>query len=179
MALTPEQERDFVGLLTKHQASIQAYIISMMPGFSGVADILQETNIILWEKREVFEFGTNFGAWANTVARFQVLKQRAKLKKADVPIMDEGVMDFLALQCDVSEEESDYRLKSLDECLRGLSEPDRCLIEARYGSRMSLREYAGEINRSEGVLRVTLYRIRQGLRRCINGKLVARSVQNV
>mgnify|MGYP000113776971 CR=1 FL=1 len=35
-----------------------------MPGMDGVDDVLQETNVVLWEKRATFEPGTNFRAWA-------------------------------------------------------------------------------------------------------------------
>ena len=47
MQIDPEQKRKFVGLIVRHQTKLRAYIISLMPGDSDVADVLQETNIIL------------------------------------------------------------------------------------------------------------------------------------
>lgn len=46
-----QQEAVFVGELTRLQSQLRAYIISLMPGMSGAADVLQETNIVMWEKR--------------------------------------------------------------------------------------------------------------------------------
>ena len=52
-----------------------------MPGCSEVRDIQQEVNILLWEKMDQFKLGTNFGAWACTVAYYKVLDYRKKQKK--------------------------------------------------------------------------------------------------
>ena len=39
-------------------------------------DVLQDVNRIPWEKADEYEAGTNFAAWANRVAYFQVLTLR-------------------------------------------------------------------------------------------------------
>ena len=71
-----KQEGEFVSQITRHQAVLRNYIVSMMPGMDGVDDVLQETNILLWEKRASCEMGTNFRAWASSIARFKVMEQR-------------------------------------------------------------------------------------------------------
>lgn len=54
----------YVKLMTEHQGNLRAFIVSLMPGSPDVADVLQETNAALWQKREKFEPETNFTAWA-------------------------------------------------------------------------------------------------------------------
>ena len=54
----------FVGELTNHQTAMLAFIRALMPGSSGARDLLQEVNIILWQKRTHFEPGTSFKAWS-------------------------------------------------------------------------------------------------------------------
>jgi len=61
---------EFVSLLTEHQADLWAYIISQMPGSPDVGDILQKNNLVLWTKQNQSKLGTNFRAWAFTIARF-------------------------------------------------------------------------------------------------------------
>lgn len=56
--MTPKQIQ-YLQLVTNHQALLQGYIHSIAPGVEA-DDVLQETNIILWNKMETFEMGTNF-----------------------------------------------------------------------------------------------------------------------
>ncbi len=45
----PKELQAFIKLLTEHQASLRAFIVSLMPGspdVADVADVLQETNVI-------------------------------------------------------------------------------------------------------------------------------------
>ncbi|MFT5633595.1 MAG: RNA polymerase sigma-70 factor (ECF subfamily) [Rubritalea sp.] len=44
----PIELQAFIKLLTEHQANLRAFIVSLMPGSPDVADVLQETNVILW-----------------------------------------------------------------------------------------------------------------------------------
>ena len=78
---TLQQEKEFVNLLVSHQSQIRAFVISLLPGVSEAEDVIQNTNEVLWTKRETFELGSNFKAWALTTARFQVMALQQKLKR--------------------------------------------------------------------------------------------------
>ena len=56
--------------LEKIQPALYAYVGSLTGGSAGVADVVQETNLLIWEKRDDFESGTNFKAWAFRIAYF-------------------------------------------------------------------------------------------------------------
>ncbi len=94
----PRQTQEFVGLLTNHQEVIRAYIISQLPGCSEIHDILQEVNFLLWEKRLDFKLGTNFGAWACTVAYYKVLDYRKKQKKDGILVFDHDLANLLSTE---------------------------------------------------------------------------------
>ena len=79
MSLDAIQQAEFVGQITRHQTALRAYIISLMPGMDGVSDVLQETNLVLWEKRGKYQPGTNFQAWACAIARYEVKTHRRKM----------------------------------------------------------------------------------------------------
>lgn len=87
--------QSYMSLVTQHQWALRGFILSLMPGSSDVDDVLQETNLILWEKRKKFVKGTNFLAWATTVARFQVMRHRTTMKRSrEVPFSDECLNDL-------------------------------------------------------------------------------------
>lgn len=171
MELDARQQAEFVGEITRHQSALQNYIISLMPGVSGVSDVLQETNIVLWEKRDKFEIGTNFRAWAFAIARLEVKNHRRKLLKIGVPMLDEKLAEQLAEESQESPDEIDRRLSALEGCLGHLGEEQRQLIEHRYYSGESLESFAEECGRSCESLRVSLFRIRNALRKCIEKNL--------
>lgn len=68
-----EKDSRIVALLTEHQLPLRHYVQSLLPGDSSAADVTQLTNTTLWQKREEFELGTNFKAWAFAIARYEVL----------------------------------------------------------------------------------------------------------
>lgn len=165
------QQAEMSGQIARHQAALRAYIISLMPGMDGVSDVLQETNLILWEKRATFLPGTNFRAWACAVARYEVKSHRRKMLRLGMTMLDEELAEQLAAHCEAAPDEVDGRLRALDQCLGRLEEKDRQLIEHRYFSASTLDEFATRSGRSVDSLRVTLFRIRAALRNCINGQL--------
>ncbi len=145
MELDPRQQSEFVCLLTEHQAAMQSYIISLMPGASGVSDVVQETNLVLWEKRHKFEMGTNFRAWAFAIARFEVKTHRRKLLKVGVPFLDEALAEQLADESLEEPHEFVERLAALKHCLGRLNEDQRRLVEHRYFKQDTLDAFAEDV----------------------------------
>lgn len=173
MSYTPEQQREFISLITQHQASLRAYIISLMPGLPGASDVLQETNLILWDKRDQFTLGSNFIAWAYTIARFQVKSHRRRLLRNTqiYNTLDEDLAADLAEFSSIDVIENEQRISALESCIADLRMEDQELIKHRYQHGGSVNEYAKSLGRSSSSLSVTLHRIRQKLRACIDAKL--------
>lgn len=157
----------FVGLLTRHQPDLWAFILSQLPGHPDVADILQETNVTLWTNRHRFELGTDFIAWSFTVARFTILKHLKKNKRADRLVFREELLDLIAAEAPERFRHGNSRLKWLEHCLAKLRPVDRELIRYRYQEEGGLETYGRKIGRSAASLSVTLHRVRAALRACI------------
>jgi RNA polymerase sigma-70 factor (ECF subfamily) len=169
-----ESLREYVSLIAQHQWALRGFILSLMPGSPDIDDVLQETNIVLWEKRKRFQDGSNFLAWATTIARFQVMRYRniAKRYRA-LPFSDEFLHDLADKV--VPDNPKTKLLAALDRCLEKLSEKQRRLVTARYTPGNSLEDHAATLGTSAEVLRVTLYRIRHVLKRCIEETLEGQS----
>ncbi len=159
----------YVGLLTEHQWALRGYILSLMPGSSDVDDVLQETNIVLWEKRARFKPGTNFMAWASRVAFYEVMHHRDRSRKdRNLPFSDETV--HLLAETLAPRDSKQPLLTALELCLGKLGEKHRELVMVRYTPGKSLIEHAESIGTTSESLRVTLHRIRQNLKRCIEAQ---------
>ncbi len=166
-----DQDAAIVSLLTQHQPALHLYVESLMPGDSRVEDVAQETNTIIWEKRADFEVGTNFKAWAFSIARFQVRKYRyQQAKDARLVFCDEleeTIAEEFPSQLDTLSEHQ----AALKACLQKLKPADRELVYERYFKRTPLKDYAVKVGRSLGGLKVTLHRIRNRLLQCIERRL--------
>lgn len=166
--------QEYVSLITQHQWDLRRFILSLMPGSPDVDDVLQETNIVLWEKRKRFTPGSNFLAWSTTIARFQVMRFRGMARRFQtMPFSDEFVRDLADVM--VAEESERHLMTALEDCLGKLGERQRTLLEIRYTPGRSVKDYAAERGTTAEVLRVTLHRIRQALRRCVENTLERQS----
>ncbi|MEO5916224.1 MAG: sigma-70 family RNA polymerase sigma factor [Luteolibacter sp.] len=160
-------------LLTDHQAMIRAFVISLLPGAAGTDDVIQETNVVLWTKREEFTLGTNFRAWVLTIARFQVMKHQRTLKQRRWVALEDDVADMLAEDFELLPDPdfAQKRISALNTCIRQMRSVDRELLLERYWHKTRLDDFATLHERSSSGLKVQLFRLRAALKRCINGHL--------
>lgn len=168
----PGSESGFVADLTRHQAALHAFLTGIMPGQSSVDDILQQTNIYLWEHRTDFRPGTSFKSWAFTVARWQARAWLSTQKRQNWLVVDERLIGALSAQFEEApDEESSDALNALRTCLGKLKESDRLLVMSHYQHEKSLRKCSQLFDRSVSSLKVALFRLRASLRRCVRSQL--------
>ncbi|QQL43675.1 sigma-70 family RNA polymerase sigma factor [Sulfuriroseicoccus oceanibius] len=162
-----DESSDFVQLLTAHQGDLWAYVMALMPGESEAKDVVQRVNVVLWRKREEFELGTNFKAWAFAVARFEVLAYLKTKKRRRWLMFSDELQEMIAEEFVDEPETSEERMMYLQACMAKLRKPDQELIKHRYYSREGLSVYAERVGKTESALSVKLFRLRAALRKCV------------
>ena len=172
-------EAQFVQLIADHQNVIRSFIISLLPGAPGVDDVFQNTNAVIWKKRGSFEMGTNFRAWAMAIARFQAMAHLQQLRRRRWVTLDQDVAELLADELETGPAEShfEHRSAALDVCLSELREKDRELLVQRYWHRTRLQDFAVVSGRSVSALKVTLFRLRAALKRCIEDRVTTHATE--
>ncbi|MGD7652423.1 MAG: sigma-70 family RNA polymerase sigma factor [Verrucomicrobiales bacterium] len=177
MGKPPEEDdigsEEFVKELTSHQTSMLAYVRSLAPGRSGARDLLQEVNITLWQKRDSFELGTNFKAWAFQTIRYHILNHRRRLVSQGWLVFDDDLIERMSPDFEMEPDELEDRHLALRRCLQRLRQKDRELLHHRYATSATLQEYADKTQRSTGTLKAVLYNLRAALKRCIERQLKA------
>lgn len=167
-----EGASDFVAELTQCQAALHAFLTSLLPGHSSIDDIIQLTNIYLWEHREDFTPGTSFKSWAFTAARWQARAWLTKQKRQNWLVIDDRLANALSARFEAADEcEASDSLNALRACLGKLKETDRLLLLSHYQHEKSLKKCAQLFDRTVGSLKVSLFRLRAVLRRCIQSQL--------
>lgn len=173
MKVNSDDEAVYVGLLNDHQSMIRAFIISLMPGAPGVEDVIQETNRILWLKRSDFTIGSNFRAWAMTICRYQSMTHLRRLRQQNWVTLSEDLAENLAdeMEDDLEPQTEEHRRRALQSCMAKLRPADRELLIERYWKKTRLQDFSVVTGRSVSALRVTLFRLRATLKRCIQNQL--------
>ena len=160
------REAEFVQLLTLHQLDIYLYVHSLMPDPNEVAEIVQETNVVLWEKRAEFDTARDFRAWAFQIARYKLLKYQAKRKRKFVSFSD-ALVDQLAIQApDYTKADNDL-MDGLRHCVAQLAASDHELLSQRYSLMTTCETIAKAIGRPVRWVYNALNRIRQELHDCM------------
>lgn len=164
-------ESAIVALLTDLQTPLRLYVRSLLPGDPSAKDVAQQANATIWRKRQDFTPGTNFKAWAFSIARFEVLNYRKRqAKEARLRFSEEMELMF-ANEISENSDEWEPRMQALSDCLKTLKPKHRDLILHRYHQPAILKDFAEKTGRSLNGLKVTLHRLRSVLLACIETKL--------
>lgn len=159
-------------LFVRHQAVVLAYVLSLEPNLADAQDIVQEVFLTISRKADTFTAGTNFPAWACTVARYQTLGfQRRRARQACA--LDEDVINLLEDRQPVDGPLFEEEVSVLKGCLLKLAPRARELIWARYHRQRMPEDIADEIGWSANAVRVALSRARTLLRECLTTRIAA------
>ena len=160
----------FVRALTNNQNRIYGYIFSMLGDHHRAADVLQESNLVLWRKIDEFRPGSDFIPWAFAIARFQVMAH-LRDKGRDRCILEPDLVELIGEELQDEAEGFEEMRVGLRACLAKLPEKSRSLIDSRYFGGRSINEIAAESQKTSEAIKVALLRIRRGLRDCVQHEL--------
>lgn len=142
----------FAEMFSLNYRHIMSFIYTLVPNSSDADDIMQETARVMWEKIDDFEVGTNFVAWALTIAKYQVLSYRKKYH-SKVPF-NLDLIETLSQEAEDPPLQNHHRLDALRRCLQKLDQKDRKLIFYRFEKRFTAKMLSKQI----GVAMNTIYR---------------------
>jgi RNA polymerase sigma-70 factor, ECF subfamily len=165
---TPEARAQFVQLLIDVQPRLFAYISTLLGDVHDASNVLQETNMMLWQKVDEFKPGTNFRAWAREIAYYKSLTF-ARDSKRDKLIVNQALIEQYFAQPDNWDE--DERRIALRHCISKLDGRQRHLLRRRYENGASMKQLAKQQGKSEAAVKMTLRRVRERLMACIQRKL--------
>jgi RNA polymerase sigma-70 factor (ECF subfamily) len=170
-----DKRKQLMALMTRHQRRIFSYIYTLVPSRSDADDLLQETSLVICEKFDDFEPGTDFVAWAGQIAYWQVRYFRQKFARGKV-LFNQDVLDAVAKTADKMTGELDQRQEALAGCLEKLPARDRQFVLTRYEQGSGVREAARQSGRSMAAAYKALTRIRKLLYDCVTNQLAGGGV---
>ena len=156
-------------LFLQNIMAVRGFVVSLMPDFSRVDDVVQETFLTVKAKAEDFVEGTNFRSWVFSIARLKVLEAARRPGVKEVTF-DPEVIDALCVT-EIVESPIEEHLRALGGCLEELAPQARPAIELRYQQASRPPEIAKRMGWTLNAVNVALARARVALRLCLERKL--------
>lgn len=161
-ALTEE----FVGLLKQHDRQLNRYILALVSDLHVADEIAQETSIRLWKEFGQYRREMDFGVWARTIARYEVLSYRKRTHRDRLRFSQEFI-DVVAERWETMSPELCRRLNALMDCMALLAEEQYTLIRLCYRDDRTIKQVAEDLGRPYPATYKALERARKVLHDCI------------
>ena len=155
---------EFVTEITRVQRQLHAFILTTVWNPIEADDVLQETNLVLWQKAAEFDSSREFLPWAMRFAQYQSmswLKQRQQAR------FDDALAGMMADEAAIEDKAFEARRMALATCLQKLSAEQRELVMRRYEPGASVNGIAAEGKTTPKAISDRLRRIRHELLLCI------------
>jgi len=160
-----DQHERFLRLFTVNEASVHAFVRSLVPTLEDANDVMQETAVVLWRRFEEYDTQRDFRGWAFGVAKMQVLswnRDRAR----DRHLFDGDLTLLLAEDLEKGADTVISRQEALRTCLEKLPSDQRHLVVTAYSSGVHIKELAKDFSQSVAAVYKRLHRIRVALIKC-------------
>lgn len=161
----------FIEALTACQESLRGYCYAKVAVWADAEDVLQATNIKLWEKEPEWDRSRPFLPWALGVAHFTILSHYRDQKR-DRLVFEEDVMEVMETYLRNAAEQTPDLVLALRHCLSRMPEEPREILNSHYLSGWSLEEVSRSTGRSISALKSLLLRLRRSLALCVNRELL-------
>ncbi|MDF1812882.1 MAG: sigma-70 family RNA polymerase sigma factor [Verrucomicrobiales bacterium] len=158
-------------LIDQHREQLYGFVLSLVANNSDAEDLLQQVCLILWEKKDTFEPGANFLAWARKIARYQALNHwRKEQNRPQETLLDEHLIQVVHERTGERELEFARHRRALQFCIKQLPDRQRQVVEAHYFEEKSIPEIAELFSIKPNAVSQLLFRARAGLIACVKSR---------
>jgi len=150
---------------------IFSYLLIMVHNKDNAEELAQETASILWSKFDEFKDGTNFGAWAISIARLKALEFLRKRQKTAM-IFNDSFYELVSKEAAKSSDDLPLYSEALKKCLSRLSENHMKLLTMRFKKDLSVKKISQLTGRPLGSMYHHFSKLMRGLKDCIERRLL-------
>jgi RNA polymerase sigma-70 factor (ECF subfamily) len=171
----------FTQLVSAHQGRVRAYIGGSINRPEVVDDLAQEVFLGAFRSLDSYKGDAPFGVWLLGIARHKTLMHlRHEVRRLTRETRSLGLVlaDLQAQALEADEmliARREREIAALRSCLERLPRGGAELITDRYFRARSIAGMARESGKREGTVRMTLLRLRQLLRECVEQRVAKES----
>jgi len=159
----------FEEIVARHQGAVYGYLRSRLFEAADAEDLAQEAFLRFYLEIGRFDGRSAIRPWVLGIAR-NVLRESLRRSRR----RREVAWTRLCLELDSIAEPGpdgfDEALRHLPGCIEALGPSARQAIDLHYGRKLRLADIGRRLRRSEGAVKLLMFRARQVLRECIGSK---------
>lgn len=158
-------------LLNGSHALLLRYVMSLLANRHDAEDVLQRASVVMWKRFDTFEPGTDFVAWATTVAFYEVRNFQRVTGRSRLEFFDEKLLQTLAAEGAQHARQWAPRMVALEACVEKLDPSQRVLVELIYTKGVDVGEVARQQGRAPQTIYNKLNLIRRTLALCVQRRI--------
>jgi RNA polymerase sigma-70 factor (ECF subfamily) len=165
----------FERVVADHQQAIHAFLRARLLQASDADDLAQEVFLRFYVARARFDATQMIRPWLLGIARNLLREHARQIRRQKETAWTELCLELEELLPPMAgwyEEAMDH----LPECLESLGESARDALRLHYGQGRRLAEIGDRLRRSEGAIKLLIFRARQALKRCLARQMGADGV---
>lgn len=170
-----ERQEEFVRLLNEAHGLLLRYVMTLVANRHDAEDVLQRASLVMWRRFNTFELGSDFPAWATTIAFYEVRNFQRVTGRSRLEFDDE-LMNTLAAERVEHVAHWCQHSEALEQCVLKLDAYSRELVYAIYFE----GKQAIEVARDQGLAPKTIYNklnfIRRALAECVQRRMMEASL---
>jgi len=154
----------FAEILRTHQGRVRAYLRRWVLEADLADDLAQETFLAAYRSLPTRNPAAPIDFWLLSIARHRALKHLREEARRPLPA---ALAEWCAARLESREDAMNDDVSALQQCLAGLPQHSAGLISAYYRDHLTSAEIARRSGKKESAVRMTLLRIREALRQCV------------
>jgi|SRR6185295_916887 len=161
------------GVIEQNRRWMLAYVRAAVGDPAAAEDIVQETFLTAYRKRDEYRRGEPFGAWLRGIARNLARRHLEQKTRGPVVLLSDeawAVLDARAGALELAHVTPGFeasRVSLLRRCVQKLTDRARALIEGRYREGLSIDDLAARLHLAPASVPVVLHRARGVLTDCM------------
>lgn len=171
LAVQRGEVKAFEPLVDRHLRHVHALVALRLPVAHLVDEITHETFVSAFRMMDRFTAGTNLHGWLRTIAGNLVRKELGRYHREESNKLGYAAQREIELAMSDDDDNASHEAEALRECLDAVPPHMRSLLDLRYRDDSTSEVIAEKLQRTAAWVRVTLHRVREQLRQCIESKL--------
>lgn len=168
--VSKKRVEQFLELLNASDRTTFAYILAQVPHLADAEQIAQDVRTRLWQQFDQYQEGTDFGAWARTIANYLVMAHYEKCSR-DRLRFGEAFLASIQQHMESRIDGFSPRREALAECLKQLPDRQREIVLSYYTDEQDRKRLADKVGKAYAALRQSVCRLRVLLAECIDRRL--------
>jgi RNA polymerase sigma-70 factor (ECF subfamily) len=162
-------DRDaFAKIVREHQGAVYGYLRARLMQVDDAEDLMQEVFLRCYLAQARFDSTSQLRPWLLGIARNTLREHIRKLKRRKEVAWTELCLE-LEERAPAHDERYVEFVGQLPQCRGGGGPGARQALDMHYAARLRLTQISEQLKRSEGAVKLLLYRARQALKRCLDG----------